>query len=253
MGRPPGALSACASAQLANTLRTRPSVVGRAPAARRSTPAAPPRRLVEGNLENDSTGKRQQRTGLAPTIRPKAAIKAAAARCCALPTRRPSRPHAFAEVTQEAGRRVEQFGQQGAVARRTRLVERPRRVTSHCETEPACQGNCRRNASPTGKELDGTAAAPSSEWNDPTRRRRPDWRYRTGSRDDALQACRRRLGEIERSGRPNIRRSFRICGKQGSYSLLLLLGIEQPVGISRKVEESRGLVLGHVDPAAALP
>src|ERR1700751_6120941 len=128
-----------------------------------------------------------------------AAIRAAAAHCYALPTRRPSRPHAFAQITQEVRSRVEQFGKQTGVAGLSRLAERKRGVAAHRKAEPASQCDGRRKASPLCRNLEKAAALA---------RRERDYlpadgagvrRYRTGTRDKPLETGGGPLGSSKRA------------------------------------------------------
>ena len=130
-----------------------------------------------------------------------AAIRAAAAHCYALPMRRPSRPHAFAQITQEVRSRVEQFGKQTGVAGLSRLAERKRGVAAHRKAEPAGQCDGRRKASPLCRNLEKATALPRRERDylpaDGARVRR----YCTGTRDNPLETGGRPLGSSKRAGR----------------------------------------------------
>src|ERR1700722_19816940 len=163
-----------------------------------------------------------------------------------------SRPQTLAQIAQQPGPWIEQFGKQTSVAGLPVTAERQGGVAAHRKSEPAGQCNGRRKASPLCRNLQKAAALP---------RRERDYldtygvrvrRYRSGSRDAPLETGERRFGCGERVDRPHVCRGLRICGKQGGDALPLL-DIEKPIGIGGKVEKSRRLVLLGVHRAASLP
>src|SRR5580704_9457185 len=180
-----------------------------------------------------------------------AAIRAAAAHCYVLPMRRPSRPRAFAQITQEVRSRIKQFGKQTGVAGLPTIAERKRGVAAHRKAEPADQCDSRRKASPLCKSFENAAAVPRRERDYLATCRVRFGGYRTGSRDDPFETDGRPFG-IGKLGRPHVCRGLRICGEQGGDSLALL-DIEEPIGMGGEVEKSRRLVLVGIDGTASLP